>query len=437
MGKKRIMAAAWALMVALWASTAAAQYGPMMTAAGPINRSIAGTSTALPLDTLGAFLWNPATLTGLPNSADIGLEVFMPYAALSSSVDANAFGPGMPPQTVAGRTASESGAFPIPNFGFVYRPEDSRWSYGVGLLTLAGFGVNYPGSATNPLVSPRPPQGMGVGPIFSQYIMLQIAPTIACKATDRLSLSFSPLIDIASLAVDPGILASPDMEGGQPVYPPLTHTGYHWGGGFMLGAWYETGVDLDLGVSYRSLQSFVPFQYASRTPDGTARTINFLVDAPPVLSLGAAYRGFERWRLALDLRYLNFQSTVPYSESGFTPEGGVAGLDTADMFALATGAQYEWSDALRLRMGYSYNTQPIGEDQAFANVASPFVMQHAISMGGTYDISERFNASIAYTHFFTGSVSGPWQSPQGAIPGTNVTSSLSADAIVLGVGFKY
>jgi len=166
MGNKRIMAAAWALMVALWASTAAAQYGPMMTAAGPINRSIAGASTALPLDTLGAFLWNPATLTGLPNSADIGLEVFMPYASLSSSVDANAFGPGMPPKTVAGRTASESGAFPIPNFGFVYRPEDSRWSYGVGLLTLAGFGVNYPGSATNPLVSPQPPQGMGVGPFF-------------------------------------------------------------------------------------------------------------------------------------------------------------------------------------------------------------------------------------------------------------------------------
>jgi len=266
---------------------------------------------------------------------------------------------------------------------------------------------------------------------------LQIAPTIACKATDRLSLSFSPLIDIASQAVDPGILASPDMEGGQPVYPPLTHTGYHWGGGFMLGAWYETDVDLDLGVSYRSLQSFVPFQYASRTPNGTARTINFLVDAPPVLSLGAAYGGFERWRLALDLRYLNFESTAPYSAAGFTPEGGVAGLDTADMFALATGAQYEWSEAVRLRMGYSYNTQPIGEEQAFANVASPFVMQHAISMGGTYDISERFNASVAYTHFFTGSVSGPWQSPQGAMPGTNVTSSLSADAIVLGVGFKY
>jgi long-chain fatty acid transport protein len=435
--RQRLSVGLMMVLASVWASSAAAQYGPLLTGAGPINRSIAGASTALPLDTLGAFLWNPATLTALPNSADMALEVFMPYASLSSEVDAGAFGPGMPPMDVGGRTASESGAFPIPNFGFVYRPDDSRMSYGVGLMTLAGFGVNYPGSPENPLVSPRPPQGFGVGPIFSQYILLQIAPTLAYQLTDQLSISFSPLINIASLAVDPGILAAPDMQGGQPVYPPLTHTGYHWGGGFMFGAWYETDYDIDFGISYRSLQSFVPFQYASSTPNGSPRTINFLVDAPPVLSIGAAYRGFEHWKFACDLRYLNFEATTPYSASGFTPEGGVRGLDVTDMFAVATGAEYSYSEATRLRIGYSYNTKPIGEDQAFANVASPFVMQQAVTLGGTYDISDRFNVSVAYAHFFTGSVSGPWQTPRGPIPGTNVTSELSADGIDVGVGFKY
>jgi long-chain fatty acid transport protein len=431
------LAACLAVAYVFVAFDAKAQYGPQMTGAGPINRSIAGASTALPLDTLGAFLWNPATLTGLPNSADIGLEVFMPYGSVSSEIDAGAFGPGVPAATLSGRTASETGAFPIPNFGFVYRPDDSRMSYGVGLLTMAGFGVNYPGSTTNPLLSPPPPNGFGVGPIFSQYILLQIAPTLAYEVNDQLSVSFSPLINIASLAVDPGILASPDMEQGQPVYPPLTHTGYHWGGGFMFGAWYQTDYDVDLGVSYRSLQSFVPFQYASKTPDGLPRTINFLVDAPPMLSVGAAYRGFEKWRFSCDLRYFNFEATTPYSESGFTPEGGVKGLDVADMFAVATGAQYSMNEATRLRIGYSYNTKPIGSDQAFANVASPFVMQQALTLGGTYDISKSFNVSVAYAHFFSGSVSGPWQSPQGPIPGTNVTSALSADGIDVGVGFKY
>ena len=70
--------------------------------------------------------------------------------------------------------------------------------------------------------------------------------------------------------------------------------------------------------------------------------------------MGAAYRGFENWRFSCDLRYLNFEGTRPYSEAGFTPEGAVRGLDVADMFALATGAQYSLSEATRLRMGYSY-----------------------------------------------------------------------------------
>lgn len=113
------------------------------------------------------------------------------------------------------------------------------------------------------------------------------------------------------------------------------------------------------------------------------------------------------------------------------------GLDAADMFALATGAEFLYSDATRLRMGYSYNTKPIGAEQAFANVASPFVMQHALTLGGTYDVSDRFNVSVAYVHFFTGSVTGPWQSPRGPIPGTSTTSSLSADGIDVGVGFKF
>lgn len=345
--------------------------------------------------------------------------------------------PPVPPVTLSGRTASESGAFPIPNFGFVYRPDGSRWSYGVGLMSLAGFGVNYPGTPSNPLLSPPPPNGFGVGPIYSQYSLLQVVPTIAVEATDRLSLSFSPMIDLASLNIDPGLLASPDVEGGRGTYPPLTHGSYHWGGGFSVGAWYQTDVDWDFGVSYRSLQSFIPFQYASRTPEGFPRTIDFLVDVPATLSLGTAYKGFERWLFALDLRYLDFANTRPYSHSGFAPDGAVRGLDTASMFALATGVQRVLSERAVFRMGYSYCTKPIGADQAFFNVASPFVLQHALSLGGTYDITKKFNVSVAYSHFFTGSVSGPWQSPNGPIPGTNVTSTLSADAVIAGVGFKH
>src|SRR4051794_2548311 len=77
-----------------------AQFGAQMSSVGAVNRSMGGASTAAPLDTLGAFLWNPATISALPNSADMSVELLMPHSKLSSSIAPSAFGPGIPPITL-------------------------------------------------------------------------------------------------------------------------------------------------------------------------------------------------------------------------------------------------------------------------------------------------------------------------------------------------
>src|SRR6266849_1866479 len=61
-----------------------AQIGATLSGIGPINRSMGGAATAAPLDTLGAFAWNPATITALPNSTDFGLELLVPHSSLAS-----------------------------------------------------------------------------------------------------------------------------------------------------------------------------------------------------------------------------------------------------------------------------------------------------------------------------------------------------------------
>jgi len=38
-----------------------------------------------------------------------------------------------------------------------YLPEDSPFVYGPGIFSLAGFGVDYPGSTSNPLFTAPPP----------------------------------------------------------------------------------------------------------------------------------------------------------------------------------------------------------------------------------------------------------------------------------------
>jgi hypothetical protein len=103
-----------------------------------MHRSMAGASTAVGADALGALYWNPAAIGGLPGSeVVIASELIIPDTHLASTVPAGAFGPLGPATTQSGLTRSDSGLVPTTGVGVVYRPEDSPLSYGLGVVTLA------------------------------------------------------------------------------------------------------------------------------------------------------------------------------------------------------------------------------------------------------------------------------------------------------------
>jgi len=429
-----------AAIVVLCQSSAWAQFGAQLSGIGPINRSMAGASTAAPLDTLGAFQWNPATITALPSSADMALEILVPQTRLSSTVNAGALGGGFPPVTLTGSNTSNSGAFPLPAFGFVYQPEESPFSFGIGAMATSGFGVNYPGSTTNPVLTAPPPFGLGVGPLYTLYQVVQIIPTVAYQVTEKLSIGFSPMIDMASLSVNPGLVAAPDAAGGSgfATYPPMTNGPYTWGGGFQVGAYYVTDANWNFGTSFKSPQWFQSFDYNSHDQTGAPREVKFGVDVPMIVSIGTAYTGFQRTLIALDARYLDYSNTKPFAQSGFAPTGAVAGLGWDSIFALSLGAQYKVTDALAVRGGYSYNTNPISNNNTFFNIGSPLTIQHTLYVGASYNLTACWKVSLAYTHAFENSSTGPIVSPTfGPLAGTSVTSQTAADAVSVGASFAY
>jgi hypothetical protein len=69
------------------------------------------------------------------------------------------------------------------------------------------------------LLTAPPPNGIGFGPIYSDYQVLQIAPAVAYQVTDRVAAG--PTVDLATLRVDPGFFAAPDNANGDaaPTYP--------------------------------------------------------------------------------------------------------------------------------------------------------------------------------------------------------------------------
>ncbi len=413
--------------------------GVILPAAGPINQSMAGASTAAPIDAMGALYWNPASISGLPScEMGFGLGLLLPTTHLSSSLAPNSIAPGFPPIGLGGSNKSNAGVTPIPDLGFVEHLDDSDWTFGLGVLAAGGFSTNYPASLTNPVLTPAPPIGLGLGRIYAQFEVLEVIPAFSYQLTDQLSVGFAPIVDLARLSVDPAIFSAPDDANGDgfATYPSATATSYNWGFGAQVGLFYK-GAEWNLGFSLKSPQWFEDFRANSSDELGLPRVVRSEFDLPMIASWGLAYTGWQRWLVATDLRYYDYRNTDGFRTAAFNPDGSVTGLGWHNAFTIATGVQYQVTDCCFLRMGYSYNTNPIPDEVAFFNAASPLITQHLLSIGMSYRFTCHCTGAVSYTHAFENSITGPIVTPPGAIPGSSVTDTTSADLLYAGVSVVF
>src|SRR3974390_1058759 len=89
----------------LWPVALHATDGHFLHGAGPVNEAMGGADTGLCLDATGSIAWNPACAARFfGRRLEINGTLFFPWRSLSSTVQANAFGPGMPPMPLRGTT---------------------------------------------------------------------------------------------------------------------------------------------------------------------------------------------------------------------------------------------------------------------------------------------------------------------------------------------
>ena len=359
-----------------------------------------------------------------------------------SRVAAGALARGVPAQSTYGRTGGNDGVTPAPIVGLVYRPEDNPiWTYGFGLFPVAGFSVNYPAARNNPVLSAQPPYGMGLGPLSSSYQLLQLAPTVACQVTDTLALGLAANVDLSWLSISPRVFGEPAVVstplGPAGNYGPATAGRYRWGGGFSVGAYYDPGGDWKFGASVKSPQWFDTFSYNSINFNGQPTRPTFDLNFPLVASVGTAYSGIERLLVAFDLHFLDFRNTDGFKHVGFNRNGTVAGVGWQNVFSLNTGVQYQLTDELALRAGYTFALDGASNAVTMFNLFSPTIVQHSLACGFTYSLSKSFKVSLAYVHFFENSIEGPIVTPKGAIPHTAVQTSATADQVLFGATVSF
>lgn len=412
-------------VAAALAAPGSAQTGHVLNGVGPVNQSMAGASTAAPLDASGALQWNPAALSGLERSQiQFGMELLAPDVALESKVSA--------PVAMSGSSESDLGASPIPSFGFAYKIADSDWTFGFGAFGLSGFGVEYKASNKNPILLPPP---NGFGSISSEFQLMQLTPTLSYQVDKSWSVGFAPTINRAALRINPGCFAAPDDADGDgfPTYPDGLNGATSWGYGGQVGVLYQGEAGWNFGASYKSEQNFGDFEFNSTDEVGNYRQLTLDMDFPAILSLGTAYTGLDKWLFALDLRYIDYQNTDGFGEARFNPDGSVNGFGWDSILVMAFGAQYQVDDCLSLRGGYAFNQNPISDANSGFNVPAPAIIQHHASLGGSYCVGEDWFIDLAYRHGFENSVEGPMGHPAiGPIPGTSVTNTMSTDSILVG-----
>jgi long-chain fatty acid transport protein len=409
--------------------------GFVLPGVGPINRSMGGAATAAPLDATGAINWNPATLSGLPQSrVDIGVDVIFNRNTVNSAFLRDT------PGELIGSTDSAAGVWALPAIGIAYKPQESPWAYGLGISAIGGFSVNYPGSATNPIFTPPPPNGVGFGPAYTRLGILQLAPTVAYQLTDRLSVGFAPTISIADAQASPFPFASPDDANGDTffTYPPATGSKNVWGLGAQGGLFYEGPAGVNLGVSVRSPVWFQRFQMNSRNELGVGQEVTTQLNYPMIVSMGAAYTGIKDVLLALDVRYVDFASTQAFGEPAITtPTGALRGLGWESVWLVAGGVQLKLTDTISVRAGYSYNQNPIQERLVFYNVFAPAIYQHVFNLGASIQLSESIVASLTWVHGFDNTIDGPYLSPMGAVPFSRVSLNQEIDTAVFGLSILF
>jgi long-chain fatty acid transport protein len=242
-------------------------------------------------------------------------------------------------------------------------------------------------------------------------------------------------------------VAAPDPQRGYPNGDKTSSLGF----GGQFGFFFALENGLQFGATYKSTQFMGDMEIEGTYLDGSeAPVTTFNMDYPSILSLGAAYTN-DQIDIAVDYRYIDYANTDGFAETGWRigdngfPTGAVAGFGWESIHVLAAGLQYKGIENVPLRIGYTFNTNPITEDNVFLSSSAPAVIANAAQIGASYLFLDHWGIHATYHHGFNTEVSGQLLNPMligadnplGKVPGSKVTSDMSTDVVLLGLSYRF
>lgn len=415
---KRSLRCLAAAAAAALATPALATNGMRMTGFGAVQNGMGGVGVGATLDA-NAVLTNPAGITELERRLDGSLTWFQP------TVKYQATGADVPYVNQDGvEFTSNRGGSIIPNVSVVL-PIGKGFTAGVGAFGVGGMGVDYDANLYS-------------GGTMTSYQMLRLAPALAFRADDVLSVGVAVNLAWAQMKYD---VAS---GFGQQAHD----TANAWGHGLTVGLQIRPIKTVAFGAAYETRTSFTDFEFdipahTGMTPMGPypfpGGTDKLRFHQPSVVTAGASWQVIPMVLVAADVQSINWRKTNGVNQPVFTSDTRQTGsmpfnLSWKDQVVYKVGVQVQPLPELKVRAGWNYGKNPLDKSRAFENIAFPAIAEHHVSLGAGYTVMPGLEINAGATYAPKVTISGENAAEQGI---TWYATSMSQIAIDVGAAWKF
>ncbi|MDF1587930.1 MAG: outer membrane protein transport protein [Gammaproteobacteria bacterium] len=334
--------------------------------------------------------YNPAGLTNLQQAElDIGLNFLAPKIEFTDSGSTSPFGV---PLTGGDDGDVANNAF-LPNL-YYSTPLNDRVHLGIGVTAPFGLVTEYDDTWKGRFHA-----------VKSDLRTININPTIAFKATDKVSVGFGvnlqkidlELTQMADLGALGGAAFSQKADG------KVNIEADDWSWGYNLGLMLQATESTRLGLAYRSKVSHtLKGNGTLRTATGAlAADENIMgkVDLPESLSLAVHHQFNTRWAVmgeATWTRWSRFKELTIISDG--TVLNSTKPENWNNVMRYSLGLDYQYDDQWTLRTGVAYDQSPIPEQ--FRTARLPGEDRFWFSLGASYKYSDKITVDAGYMHVF-------------------------------------
>lgn len=329
--------------------------------------------------------FNPAGMTYIDGTQAVGaLHLIKPNAEFKNDGSINAAGK---PLGDEGPNAGDLAL--VPNFYFMTELTPSIRA-GVGVNVPFGLKTEYDDEWLGRFQANK-----------SELKTININPSIAFKVNDQISLGLGFSVMHAEATLTRSVNFGGAGQGDVKV------EGDDWGFGFNLGAIYQATENTRIGVAYRSkvkqkLEGDAKFTRPALVPNAGAAAdgdVTAKLDLPESFSTSVFSKVNSKWDVMADVtwtRWSRFQELRVVRDTGVTLTATPENWENTMRYSI--GANYHYSDRLKLRAGLAYDEEAIKDE--FRTARIPGNDRKWLSLGAGWKVTPTSTFDIGYSHLF-------------------------------------